>query len=1224
VLQLFTVDALGKEARYDELASVTFDFTPPRPVVVGEPTELEPVSPGRGVSFSVPLTEIPTATPRVWAQTLTGGAAQEPRALTALSNGEVVWFFTGSLPASAAEGDYELHLDPLYDEAGNLSDVVPLHRLRFDKTPPLLFDFAPLSTSLRRSDTLEVTFEVTELLAKDPQVRLGEALLTRDGAVRAPRYRYTLDIGTTDIDGLEFIEVTLEDVAHNVTTDRYGVVTVDASAPSVLDAAFLPAVARSGTAAVLTIVVDEPLVQLPGGAPAVLPHFREGNDPGLAYLSSSGFSHSYAVFVGPDTDDGVYVIDQLEVEDVASNRSLVELSDLAAGPPTLVIDKRVPQVVSAAVNATTRSAITGFDELVVTFDTGENLDSIDEGLRVRLGEQALTCGAYQSSSPQYRCTSLITATTPEGTRTVTIETRDAAGNTDTESLPVVIDHSGPVLITGTLTPDLARAGDVVTLTLVANEELAASVTGGPQAQLHFGNDDDPGFLFRTSYGSTYTYQLFVNEAQAEQSYTLTGVTWTDGVGNTSVVTLGVASGGTKSLTIDRSAPAISEVSLSGTRRSAVSGYDDLTVQFNVDEDLSSSGGSLVVSLGDRPFDCEPFAATAPRYTCTAEVLPTDVEGAAVVTIEARDGAGNLAVKGAPFLIDHTPPAPEALLAWRLSPPLASVPYVATAAVLGSRGQLHLQTLEPLSPLNSVVKAVSIDDGTEELFTFRAQNYLPDGTVVSYWDFLAVHVTEGDYRVEAVLRDDVGNAWENVIALPAPGLRVVEAGASPCFVTRDDGSLACTDFDGDGFEGIHAGCLTGTDCNDSVASAYPHAIEIPGDGIDNDCLGDGDLPLDETNTIFVAPTGRVDGAGTRDDPMQTLEGALAVAGTTRFVAAQSGVYLVPARIFVKRGLIGGLDANWARTDAASVVNTPLTLADMSSELVLLSGSTVVFEGIEVNGPNRVLQVSSLATAVISRARITTTDVTATGNATALFYGKGIVLSSVFDAGAGGNDAVEVENSSNVRFVDTEIYANDGKALYPLADTTLVRTRIDSTNDNGIGIIFYTPHVTAISSLIRSGGTGSSGRGVRLYSSGSSFEGHFTTISSLSMNDQVPVTARCVGCLIAKSVSIKETSRYATVGSAYVSSTGCAVTYGGSCTTDAAVLNACDPAWCDESRDNLIEPTALGEPNLELPSDSPLIDQLPTFEALGTSSSAVLDMTGLCRGATGFAPGAYLVP
>jgi hypothetical protein len=102
---------------------------------------------------------------------------------------------------------------------------------------------------------------------------------------------------------------------------------------------------------------------------------------------------------------------------------------------------------------------------------------------------------------------------------------------------------------------------------------------------------------------------------------------------------------------------------------------------------------------------------------------------------------------------------------------------------------------------------------------------------------------------------------------------------------------CIDADGDG---AYIGCTSyaqrrGPDCNDGDVLVWPGMAELPADGKDNDCAGDGDLrPLNGTG-IFVSPSGSDSAAGTRTAPKRTLAAALTAAGPGGRVYAAGGNY-----------------------------------------------------------------------------------------------------------------------------------------------------------------------------------------------------------------------------------------------------------------------------------------------------------------------------------------------
>jgi len=91
-----------------------------------------------------------------------------------------------------------------------------------------------------------------------------------------------------------------------------------------------------------------------------------------------------------------------------------------------------------------------------------------------------------------------------------------------------------------------------------------------------------------------------------------------------------------------------------------------------------------------------------------------------------------------------------------------------------------------------------------------------------------------------------------------------------------------DADGDGH--IAASC-GGDDCNDNNSAVYPGATEIPGDGIDEDCDGyelcyqdlDGDGWGSDSNTVLstnfnCSDFGTIQGGGDCDDSDYTINPA----------------------------------------------------------------------------------------------------------------------------------------------------------------------------------------------------------------------------------------------------------------------------------------------------------------------------------------------------------------
>ncbi|HQI61806.1 MAG TPA: putative metal-binding motif-containing protein [Myxococcota bacterium] len=95
-----------------------------------------------------------------------------------------------------------------------------------------------------------------------------------------------------------------------------------------------------------------------------------------------------------------------------------------------------------------------------------------------------------------------------------------------------------------------------------------------------------------------------------------------------------------------------------------------------------------------------------------------------------------------------------------------------------------------------------------------------------------------------------------------------------------------DFDGHGVGEPIESCIgaeilpgwatNGDDCDDRDPTVYPGAPELADDGVANGCTGE-DLKAATANGIFVSPDGTEDGAGTREDPVNSIKTAIQKAG-----------------------------------------------------------------------------------------------------------------------------------------------------------------------------------------------------------------------------------------------------------------------------------------------------------------------------------------------------------
>lgn len=295
--------------------------------------------------------------------------------------------------------------------------------------------------------------------------------------------------------------------------------------------------------------------------------------------------------------------------------------------------------------------------------------------------------------------------------------------------------------------------------------------------------------------------------------------------------------------------------------------------FAVDEGATArADGRWVFTLAPDSRDQQGTSAVLVElYATNGASLPTRTLG--VVTLDFA----------APELVSATV-APRSVVAGetavaqvRMSEPVANDPASIedfAAAFVDAAGTVHPAVVTPTADPSAVDVAV-----------VAAEDWAP-----------------GIGFIEVLLADAAGNA----VPRRAVDLVVEIGGRTQCPLAD-----VCVDFDDDGFPG--APCFVGgvIDCDDQDSLTRPGAPEIPGDGVDNDCAGDGDVPISEDVGVFVDErTSLPPGDGTRAAPFDTLAAALSDAvASSRIVFVRGDAFagVIDATV---PGIVGGLDDAWA--------------------------------------------------------------------------------------------------------------------------------------------------------------------------------------------------------------------------------------------------------------------------------------------------------------------------
>lgn len=526
------------------------------------------------------------------------------------------------------------------------------------------------------------------------------------------------------------------------------------------------------------------------------------------------------------------------------------------------------------------------------------------------------------------------------------------------------DEAAPLVVSGSVTPSHAKDGDTVVVEIVADEPLADAVLvfapGVP----------DPGFALAIE-GARASFTLVIASSTAPGTTVIDAVRLRDAANNEEARAL---SGIT--FRVDRTPPVLVRASASGTGAGGlvadVAGFDGVAVSVEVDEPLRSLSARFQALL-DAPTPCEPAPDVALGFSCQLTATSALPDGDNDVVVEALDLAGNASSVAVGLRVDTA--APRALPGTARALLLDSRGDLSAALLPGGRLEVELDVDEELAAL----PVVALVTGLGPTASSTPLAVVVAGRHVRAVLASAQPTSAGSGRVDVTLTDLVGHVQTAPLALAAPldvGIPVVTQVPSSCANPLPQG---CPDADGDGALGLDADCVVPAgaelDCDDEDATVFPGGLELPGDGKDNDCFGDGDSPIDEAGWVFVRcdshdNMGCVDGtdeghAGTRADPHLDLIVALAAAtangkgviadGPFRFVA---GIDLLVADV----PLVGGVSAElgWQRIPVIDGVPlayvTELILVEVLSSAgvadVALGDAGIVFgpqsHGVRIEG------------------------------------------------------------------------------------------------------------------------------------------------------------------------------------------------------------------------------------------------------------------------------------
>ncbi|MBK6689476.1 MAG: hypothetical protein IPG45_33730 [Deltaproteobacteria bacterium] len=318
-------------------------------------------------------------------------------------------------------------------------------------------------------------------------------------------------------DGLRTVFVQVSNDAGYASAVQSITVRLDRTAPSLIDAAFSPPIARRGTTAFLSLNFDEPVAEAES-----LELLWEGADPGFRFDRQSGLSQVFSLSVDAALGDPSFLLRGIAVKDRYGNAATLQGDPF---PIKFEVDA-TSIVLSGLAVSPTRVNETGLIEVQVS------LDELPQEATVVIGDIVLPADSCQlsGSAPQVllRCAYAMTGLeVPLGfdvPQPVVVEVADAAGNRSSDGATVSFDFRDPGLtsVVQSYVPspssplpivDEVAAGTTIVVDAIADELLDPA---------------RPPTMWATSASSTLTFTLRTVDGARMRFEAVVGGDYSDG------------------------------------------------------------------------------------------------------------------------------------------------------------------------------------------------------------------------------------------------------------------------------------------------------------------------------------------------------------------------------------------------------------------------------------------------------------------------------------------------------------------------------------------------------------------------------------------------------------------------------------------------------------------------------------------------------------------------
>ncbi len=986
-------DEMGNSSFWSEVTSSTQDNTPPVLSGLGASPAVATQGTTVTVTFSVsePLTSAPLVTVNA-----------HPASFVSATGLDYVYAYGVQDSANDPNGPASVRVQVL-DRVSWPGELSSTTILTIDQVAPGYSDFQVTPAIAKQGTTVTLAFTVSETLGQTPVLSVNGTPATF-GSLNGLEYTFTYVIGS-DPEGEAVLSLDLRDVAGNqlLVSPVGQTLRVDNTAPTFLNLAVAPALAREGTDAQLTFTLSDAV----SGALTTSPTVTV-NGHAATYVSQSGLDYTYRYTVQSAASDpsGLATI-QVAGTDLAGNTGQIENATL------LRIDQDPPQIL--AVVATPALATEG-QEVQVAVTVNEDMASTPT---VTVNSHAVTWVGKAGFVYTFRYTIQGAQADPDGDAVIGVLATDLAGNQTALDVKTALklDQTAPVYNNFFVNPARAAEGTTVTIQFLPSETLTSSplvtVNGHPTVELPI-----------DGLGYAYAY-VVQNAATDPDGWARVEVTGFDLAGKQGTLV------STSTLYIDQINPTFTPVlAAPAVAREATT----VSLTFVASEEL---GTTPTVTVNGSAADFVSQAETLYTYQYLIPAASEGPEGWAVIRVEGTDLVGKTgAIETTDSLrIDYTAPVFSNLT---VTPDLAGA---ATSVTLTFQVSETLSTT-PTVTVNGHAAVAQALSGGVYTFHYEIQTADPDGLAVILVTGTDVAGNPGVVSWNNVLAvDQTVPVFSNLVA--APSLARGGTEATLTFIASEVLATSPTvTVNGHAAQFTNLTNLTWTYRYTIDASDADGAAVILIEGLD---LA-GNAGLLSNNTALVVDQTAPVFSDLTVVPVQAREGAsVTLTFTASEVLATSPTVTVNGHVAQFDGLtsltwtyvytVGADDTEGAAALLISGTDPAGNTGELSNNTALIVDKTApVFSNLTVVPAQAVQGTSVTLTFTASEALVTSPTVTVNGHVAQFDGLTSLTWTYVYDVGANDTEGAATIFISGVDLAGNAGELSNNTALVVLLDTT----------------------------------------------------------------------------------------------------------------------------------------------------------------------------------------------